>query len=147
MKYEEYLNKAIVLIREAKIDIENSCYNKAVSAIWFSIEATFRAILNYYRHPIPSKSGALIAGTISFIHKQKLLSQKEIVRLSLASSLYTLRNEIDHKRTLASTKTIRRAIQYAREILLILRKFMRSRAPEIEETLDRMILEIGQISK
>ena len=35
-KYREYLEKSIVLIEEARKDLEIGCYNIAISASWFA---------------------------------------------------------------------------------------------------------------
>jgi len=121
MKYREYLRKVEVLTREAIVDIHNACYNKAISALWFAIEAILRAILNYYKQSIPSRSGAVIAKTI-ILMRNLGQDERELGGLGIASMLYTLRNEVDHKWMVADEKNMRRALQYVRRILQILRK-------------------------
>ena len=67
MKYKGYLKKAKIFMSEAIIDIDNMCYSKAISALWFMIESLYRAILNYYKQPIPSRSEPVISKIIRFI--------------------------------------------------------------------------------
>jgi len=59
-KYREYLEKSIVLIEEARKDLEIGCYNKAISASWFAIEILLRALLLFLGKPMMERSGALI---------------------------------------------------------------------------------------
>lgn len=73
MRYKEYLEKARILARETKIDILHACYNKATSALWFAVEALFRALLNQYRQPIPWRSGTVITRVFSFAKSYGLL--------------------------------------------------------------------------
>jgi len=144
MKYKEYLKKSEIFANEAQVDIDNACYNKAVSALWFMIEALFRAILNYYKQSMPSKSGAVIAKTISFIREWKV-NKRDLEELGIASTLYTLRNEIDHKRTIATKTSVRSALSCAIRILQALRKLLHRKAPDIVQTIGNLVLVLSRI--
>ena len=144
MKYREYLRKAETLAREVVIDVDNACYNKAISALWFVIEAVFRAILNYYKQSIPSRSGAVIAKTINFM-RDLGLGDREARELSVASTLYTLRNEVDHKWFLADENTIRRGLICVRRIFRILRKIVHDRIVDLGDVIDNIASKFDKI--
>jgi len=144
MKYGEYLRKAEILAHEAIVDINNACYNKAVSALWFMIEAILRAILNRYKQSMPSKSGAVIAKTIDFV-KDLGFGAEDIKELNVASTLYTLRNEVDHKRTVANKKTVQKALLCARKTLQVLRRLMLDRVPDVVFTIDNIASKLDKV--
>ena len=59
-RYDLLIQKSVILLNEALKDREIGCYNKSVSALWFSIENIIKAILLKNRGSYPSRVGSLI---------------------------------------------------------------------------------------
>jgi len=90
MKLAAFVEKANVLLWEALKDFSMGCYNKAVSAFWFSIEQLLRAIIYFYKRSVYERSGKLIGVFSSLPYGRN----KEII-VSL-NTLYNLRRIADH---------------------------------------------------
>ena len=93
-KYEEYIEKAIVLMKEANADFRLGNSNKAVSALWFSIEMLLKAMLLWVKEPIPAKTGAVISKFVKIATKFGINSR---IQTDL-NALYIARMDADHRR-------------------------------------------------
>jgi len=98
MSYKIYLKKAKILLKEAEIDLKNACYNKVVSALWFSMELLMRGLLLKRRKIPPEKAGKLIH---VFVNECFLSDKTKAEVASLLTSLYSRRKDVDHKKKIA----------------------------------------------
>jgi len=122
MSHKGYLRKSKVLLKETEIDFNNGCYNKTISALWFSIEAFIKAILLFNKRWIPSKTGKLISVFSVFIQEnfpRKMHLIKEISRL------YAHRNNVDHSSRIYDPNTVKNLYNKAKLVLLELEEISR----------------------
>lgn len=98
MKFRSYLEKHFILEKEATIDIENGAYNKAVSALWFSLESLLRALLIGEGKTPPEKPGKLISYSIQILFSN-IDNPENLARI--INSLYNMRTQVDHKDKIA----------------------------------------------
>ena len=122
MKFRSYLDKHLILRKEAMVDLNNGAYNKAVSALWFSLEALFRALLIREGRTPPDRLGKLISYTIKsfFSHIDNLERFARIV-----NTLYTMRTQVDHRDKIATKVYAEKALNLYREALEIITKVYR----------------------
>ena len=113
-KWEAYLRKSTILLNEAKKDLEIGCYNKAISASWFAIEAILRALLLFLRKPMMERPGALI-GQIQRIFNHTYPDYKFL--LPQIHSIYEKRKRADHRETLYGEKDAELVVRAAEEII------------------------------
>lgn len=124
MKFESYLKKAKILLEEARKDLINGCYNKAVSASWFAVENLLRALLLRGGKIPPERPNKLI----SIIHK--MLYEKYPDKRYLIpeiSSLYEKRKRADHRDTFFDHSQADRAFSQAIEIFKGIEEILFSR--------------------
>ena len=113
-KYREYLEKSIVLIEEARKDLEIGCYNKAISASWFAIEILLRALLLFLGKPMMERSGALI-GQVQRIFSHSYPDYKSL--LPKIHSIYEKRKRADHREIIYGRKEAEEVVKAAKEII------------------------------
>jgi len=119
MSSEFYIKKYLILQREALVDIEASAYNKAVSALWFSMEALLRGLLLSENKTSPERAGKLINLAVNTIFRDL----EDSTRLSrLLSSLYYRRREVDHRKKIADKNHVLDSLAKYREALEIISK-------------------------
>ena len=117
MSYKIYLKKYVIFQREALIDIKFGAYNKAVSALWFSLEALLRGLLIKEGKAVPERAGKLINTAINTIFDEI----KDKTRLSrLLTSIYFRRREVDHRRKIADKKYALETLEKYKEALNII---------------------------
>ncbi len=113
MRYEHYLKKARVMLNEAEKDLGNGCYNKAVSASWFAVEALLRAIVLRKGKPVPERPNRLI----SLIHRIIRLEHPDKKHLiPIISSLYEKRKRADHREVILDLTHAIKSLSQARKI-------------------------------
>jgi len=103
---EKYVEKAEILFNEAIEDMNIACYNKAVSAFYFSVEALANALL--------AKCNQRVRGFRGRINIVAALVSEEIANDMLR--LYELRVLADHKETLVGKQTVYEAFEIAKKI-------------------------------
>ena len=89
------------MLKEADMDLENGCYNKAITAYWASIESILRAILLMIRKLPPEKPGKLMS-----------VVQKELRKIcprfgefaNDINEIYIHRRNIEHRSKMADLK-------------------------------------------
>lgn len=119
MKSELYIKKYLILQKEALADINIGAYNKAVSALWFSMEFVLRGLLLSERKTPPERAGKLISLAFRTIFRD-LENSLRLSRLLL--SLYCRRREIDHRKKIADREYALDTLAKYREALRIISK-------------------------
>jgi len=113
VRYRRYLEKSKALLGEAERDFQAGCYNKTVSAAWFTVETLLRAIVLYKGRPMPEQPSKLM----SIIHRIILEEYPHVKHLiPMMSSLYEKRKRADHRETLFNRDHARRALEQAKHI-------------------------------
>ena len=120
MKYIEYLRKATILLKEAKSDLKIGNFNKAVSAMWFALEAIMRGILIFCGEQVPAKSGALMSKFVRFIMK---LGANATLK-DLLNSIYFVRMNADHKTRIIDKRCAERTWNKTENVLNELKRIM-----------------------
>jgi len=120
MKYIEYLRKAIILLKEAKSDLKIGNFNKAVSAMWFALEAIMRGILIFSGKQVPAKSGALMSKFVKFIVN---LGANATIK-DLLNSIYFVRMNADHKARIIDKRCAERTWNKTKKVLEELKHIM-----------------------
>lgn len=117
MSFKIYLRKYLIFQREALLDIKYRAYNKAVSALWFSLEALLRGLLLKEGKPTPERAGKLINVAMNTIFKG---ISKSARLSSLLTSIYFRRREIDHRKKIADEKYALETLEKYKEALDII---------------------------
>ncbi len=123
MSWRDYLRKAEILLDEAEKDLTFGCFNKAVSAYWFAIEALIRSILLKHRRRIYEREGRLISEFRKFLLEVK---PEYVVLINDINSIYAMRKIADHKSKIIEkerAKKISTKAKYIFSRLLLLVKF------------------------
>ncbi len=116
-----YLNKFRILRHEALVDLNTGCYNKAVSALWFSLEALLKALIIKEKKTPPEKSGKLIGLAIRYLFHD-ISDPAMLSRLLI--SLHYRRLEIDHRRRISDKEYAEKSLEiYNKAIVLIREKY------------------------
>ena len=129
MSHEVYISKFKIFYIEALRDIRLGVFNKAISALWFSLEALLRGLLLKENKTPPERSGKLISIAVNLLFNDV----EEVFHLSrLLTALYFRRREIDHRKKIADKSHAEDSLKkYRRIISIIAKKF-----PWIKEQLD-----------
>ena len=105
--------------REALADIEAGAYNKAVSALWFSMEALIRGLLLGENKTPPERAGRLISLATNTMFRD-LENPTRLSRLLL--SLYHRRRDVDHRKKIADKRYALDTLAKYREALEMISK-------------------------
>ena len=114
MSYDKYYKKFLVLLEEAEKDFANKCYNKAVSALWFSVESLLKGIVLRINGWIPEEPGKLISLFAKILEKRfpsKAHLMKQIHKL------YIHRVRADHRADIYEAEIARKIYFDARRLI------------------------------
>ena len=116
-----YLRKFKIFYEEALRDLDIEAYNKAISTLWFSIEALLRGLLLKVNKTPPERAGKLINVAIEVLFRDI----EDIFHLSrILNSLYYRRKEIDHRKKIADKADAEKALQkYMKATSIISKKY------------------------
>jgi len=94
MKYEKYLRKLEVMFLELLKDIEQKCYNKAISSFWFTVELLLRLIIFKVKGATFERSGKLINVMNKYVIKPFFPDLADVI--NKLNRLYIYRRNADH---------------------------------------------------
>ena len=120
-RIREFIKKGEVLFEEARRDLEIGCYNKAVSAAYFSVEA--------------------FANVLLFIKRQKtrgFRSRVNVIRSLLGEevgeimeNLHRKRSEADHYEKIMTREDAEEAIKVSRKLINKIKEYLQKIEPDI----------------
>ncbi len=119
MSHEAYFRKFRIFREEALKDIEIGAYNKAVSALWFSVEALLRGLLLKMGKNPPERSGKLINISMGILF-QDVENATHLSRL--LTSLHYQRREVDHRKRIADKTYAEISLKKYNEVISIITK-------------------------
>ena len=97
--WRKYLKKTDQFLHEAKIDIENGCYLKAISASYFAIEHILKTIAIKEFGSFPLKIGSLFSITdkalLRRVKSRDTLKQYRKLMITVRG-IYNNRKNVDH---------------------------------------------------
>ena len=122
-----YLKKANSFLREAEIDIENECYLKAVSAAYFAIEHTLKALVIKEFGSFPLRIGALFS-LVDKLFVRKIGSENDLRYfrnlMIMVREIYNHRKNVDHLEYIPNRQETENIFENAKSIVNLLQNLL-----------------------
>ncbi|MGQ4892003.1 MAG: HEPN domain-containing protein [Candidatus Njordarchaeia archaeon] len=120
-KIRRFIRKGEVLFDEASKDLEIGCYNKAVSAAYFSVEAFANALFFIKRQKTKG-----FRGRVNVI---KSLLGDDVGEIM--ENLHMKRNEADHYEKIMAKEDAEEAIKASKRLINMIKGYLQNVEPDI----------------